>query len=81
MLFKDYVEELGGVDKICDIYLNGITRQKFNSQFQSNKDLIIYSFKKLNASADFLKMIKEADDYDSIMTILRKVKGGEIKWN
>lgn len=81
MLFKDYVEELGGVDKLCDIYLNGITRQKFNDQFQSNKDLIIYSFKKLNASADLLKMIKEAEDYDSIMTILRKVKGGEIKWN
>lgn len=80
MIFKDYVEELGGVDKLCDIYLNGITRQRFNDQFQSNKDLIIYSFKKLNASADFLKMIKEADDYDSIMTILRKVKGGEIKW-
>lgn len=81
MLFKDYVKELGGVDKLCDIYLNGITRQKFIDQFQSNKDLIIYSFKKLNASADFLKIIKEAQDYDSIMTILRKVQGGEIKWN
>lgn len=81
MLLKEYILNLGGVDKLCDIYLNGITRTKFLEQFKSNKDLITHSFKKLSASKEFLLSIKNAQTYEEIHEILTKVKGGHIKWN
>lgn len=81
MIFKDYIQDIGGVSKMCDIYLNGITPNKFMKRFKSNKDLIVHSFRKLKASESFLNDIKKAQTYDEIKDILIKVKGGNLKWN